>query len=240
MQCLILAGGLGTRIASVAPTIPKTLIPVAGAPFAQHQLTLLARSGIDRVVYSIAHRGEQVEEFVGDGSRWGLEVAYVHDGEKLLGTGGAVRAALDAGVLENSFFVLYGDSYLPIDYRSVQAAFQKSGSPALMTVFRNAGRWDTSNVLYEGGRVLLYDKRRADPRSSAMVHIDYGLSVLTSDVVAERIPPAQPSDLADLFHTLSVGGELAGYEVTTRFYEVGSPAGLKDLEALLSTRPSGA
>jgi NDP-sugar pyrophosphorylase family protein len=239
VQCLILAGGLGTRIASVAPAIPKTLIPVAGAPFAHHQLTLLARSGIERVVYCIAHHGAQVEEFVGDGSRWGLEVAYVHDGEKLLGTGGAIRAALDAGVLEHAFFVLYGDSYLPIDYRSVWTAFQRSGSPALMTVFRNAGRWDTSNVLYEHGRVLLYDKRRADPRSSAMVHIDYGLSVLTSGVVAERLRPAQPSDLADLFHTLSVGDELAGHEVTERFYEIGSPAGLRDLETHLSTSPSG-
>jgi NDP-sugar pyrophosphorylase family protein len=192
------------------------------------------RSGVDRVVYCIAHLGAQVEEFVGDGSRWGLDVSYVHDGDKLLGTGGAVRAALDASVLEDSFLVLYGDSYLPIDCRSVWEAFERSGSPALMTVFRNEGRWETSNVLYEGGRVVLYDKRRADPRSAGIVHIDYGLSVLTREVVSELLPRGAPSDLADLFHTLSLRGELAGFEVRTRFYEIGSPAGLRELERHLS------
>ena len=240
MQCLILAGGLGTRIATLAPALPKTLIPVAGVPFAHHQLSLLARSGITRVVYCIAHLGHLVEEFVGDGSRWGLDVSYVSDGERLLGTGGAIRAAEQAGVLDPSFFVLYGDSYLPIDYRAAWNAFRQSGSPALMTVFQNAGQWDTSNVLYEEGRVLLYDKRRKDSRASGMVHIDYGLSVLTSEVVAGHIPAGQPFDLADLFHALSIRGALAGFEVSTRFYEIGSPEGLSDLEKLLSRTASRA
>jgi NDP-sugar pyrophosphorylase family protein len=221
-------------MAAAAPTIPKALIPVAGAPFAHHQISLLARSGVERIVYCLGHLGHLVEEFVGDGSRWGVKVSYVSDGERLRGTGGAIRGALDAGVLDPSFLVLYGDSFLPIDYRAVWNSFQQSMSPALMTVFRNEGRWDTSNVLYAEGRVLLYDKRRRDARAEQMVHIDHGLSLLTREVVAGDIPPGQPSDLADLFHVLSVRGDLAGFEVFSRFYEIGSPDGLRDLEEHLS------
>jgi NDP-sugar pyrophosphorylase family protein len=227
-------------MAAVAPTLPKALIPVAGAPFAHHQISLLARSGVERIVYCLGHLGHLVEEFVGDGSRWGVEISYVSDGERLRGTGGAIQMALDAGVLEPAFLVLYGDSFLPIDYRAVWTSFQQGKSPALMTVFRNEGRWDTSNVLYAEGRVLLYDKRRRDARAAQMVHIDYGLSVLTREVVALDIPRGQPSDLADLFHVLSVRADLAGYEVFSRFYEIGSPEGLRDLEEHLSRGAPGA
>ena len=233
MQCLILAGGMGTRVAAIAPSVPKALIPVAGEPFAAHQLSLLARAGIRRVVYCIGHRGDEIRSFVGSGERWGLEIRYVEDGETLMGTGGALRRALDAGVLAPAFFVLYGDSYLPIDYRSVWEAFTAARTPALLTVFRNEGRWDTSNVLFENGRVLLYDKRREDPRSVGMVHIDYGLSVLTREVLERLVPPGARVDLADVYRTLSLEGQLAGHEVQRRFYEAGSPSGLRDLEAYL-------
>lgn len=243
MQCVILAGGLGTRVAAVAPSVPKALLPVAGEPFAAHQLALLARAGVRRVVYCIGHRGEAIRAFVGSGERWGLEVSYVEDGEALLGTGGALRRALDTGVLDPAFFVLYGDSYLPIDYRTVWEAFLAAGKPALLTVFRNEGRWDTSNVLYEDGRVALYDKQREDPRSAGMVHIDYGLSVLTREVLDRLVPPGARIDLANVYKALSLGGQLAGHEVHQRFYEAGSPSGLQDLEAYLgaaaSRRPSG-
>src|SRR5215469_7624199 len=147
VQVAILAGGLGTRVAALAPSVPKALIPVAGEPFAAHQLSLLSRGGIRRVVYCIGHRGDAIRDFVGQGDRWGLEVSYVEDGDTLLGTAGALRRALDAGALDPAFFVLYGDSYLPIDYQAAWDAFVQAGTPALLTVFRNEGRWDTSNVL---------------------------------------------------------------------------------------------
>jgi NDP-sugar pyrophosphorylase family protein len=230
---VILAGGLGTRVAALAPSLPKALIPVAGEPFAAHQLSLLARAGVRRVVYCIGHRGDAIRSFVGHGERWGLEVTYVEDGETLLGTAGALRRALDAGILDPAFFVLYGDSYLPIDYRAVWDAYVAARRPALLTVFRNEGRWDTSNVFLERDRVVLYDKRREDPRSVGMVHIDYGLSVLTREVLERLVPSGARVDLADVYKTLSLEGQLAGHEVRQRFYEAGSPSGLQDLETYL-------
>ena len=228
MQCVILAGGLGTRIAKVAAGVPKALIPVAGEPFAHHQLSLLARSGVTRVVYCIGHLGRAIRGYVGGGERWGLEVRYVDEGDRLRGAGGALRLALDEGALAPAFLVLYGDSYLPIDYRAVWAAFERSGKPALMTVFRNEERWDKSNVVFENGQVILYDKRRRAPN---MAYIDCGLSVLTRGVVEKHTA----ADLADLYRQLSVSGELAGHEVNERFYEIGSPSGLEDLGRYLGT-----
>jgi prepilin-type processing-associated H-X9-DG protein len=215
-------------------SLPKALLPVCGKPFADHQLALLARRGVRRVVYSVAYKGDQIRAHVGDGTRFGLAVTYVDEGADRRGTAGALRLALDRGVLPETFFVLYGDSYLPIALAPVADAFRTSGAPALMTVFRNDGRWDTSNVLYADGRVLLYDKSRRDPRAAEMRFIDYGLSLLSRDVVADRVAPDTVADLGTLFHALSVEGRLAGHEVSERFYEVGSPEGLRDLEAFLT------
>jgi MurNAc alpha-1-phosphate uridylyltransferase len=233
VQCVILAGGLGTRIATVAPDLPKALIPIAGQPFAHHQLTLLARAGVRQVVYCIGHRGDAIRRFVGTGEAWGLEVTYVDEGDNLLGTGGALRLAFDEGVLAPAFLVLYGDSYLPIDYAAVWSAFEESAKTALLTVFRNEQRWDRSNVLFENDQIVLYDKSRRDPRSARMVHIDYGLGVLQRDTIERYVPPGRIVDLADVYHRLSVAGELAGMEVAERFYEIGSPEGLADLQDYL-------
>ncbi len=150
MQVVILAGGLGTRMRSVAADIPKCLIPVAGRPFADHQLRWLARRGVTDVVYSIGHLGEQVRAFAGDGARWNLEIRYVDEGSDLRGTAGALRLALDTGLLEERFAVLYGDSYLDADLKAVDAGHRASGLPALMTVYRNAGRWEESNAVFDG------------------------------------------------------------------------------------------
>lgn len=232
-QCVILAGGLGLRMRPMTERIPKALIPVRGVPFAHHQLAWLAAQGVRCVVYSIGMKGDMIRDYVGDGSGWGLAVTYVDDGAELKGTAGALRLALDAGVLGDAFFVLYGDSFLPIDIPPVARAFAASGAPALMTVFRNHGQWDTSNVVYADGRVVAYDKERREPCAD-MVYIDYGFSVLARTVVEEHVPPAAVLDLAALFRALSRQGRLAGYEVAERFYEIGSPDGLRDLEAYLA------
>jgi NDP-sugar pyrophosphorylase family protein len=154
----------------------------------------------------------------------------VDEGEQLRGTAGAVRLALDEGALEESFLVTYGDSFLPIDFGTVFSAFQASGKPALMTVFRNDGRWDTSNVIFDGRLVTLYDKQRRTRPAADFAFIDYGLSALARRLVADEIPAEGTADLATLFHALSVRGELAGFEAAQRFYEIGSPAGLEDFE----------
>jgi NDP-sugar pyrophosphorylase family protein len=232
----VLAGGLGTRMRPATETIPKALIPVLGRPFADWQLEHLAAQGIERVTYSVGYRGDMLRAHVGDGSRFGLKVTWVDEGEHLLGTGGALRRALDEGALEDSFFVLYGDSYLPVEMSDVEAAWRASKQPALMTVLRNEERWDSSNAIYKDGLVTLYDKSRPPDRRSEMHWIDYGLSVLTRNVIATRIESRAVADLADVMKDLSLEGTLAGLEVTQRFYEAGSPAGLRELETYLSEK----
>lgn len=229
VQCVILAGGLGTRMRRFTEHVPKALIPVNGVPFASHQLGWVAAQGIAEVVYSIGHRGEMIRSFVGDGSAWGLKVDYLEDGPTLLGTGGALRKGLELGVIRSPFLTLYGDAYLPVAYRPVLEAFDDAGLPALMTVFPNANAWAPSNAEFGDGKVTLYDKR-PEGRTPAMSYIDYGLSVLTAEPLDDAVDPGAPADLSDVFHRLSVEGSLAGYEVSQRFFEIGSPAGLADLE----------
>lgn len=239
MQCVILAGGLATRMRPLTETIPKALIPVGGIPFIDHQLAWLAGHGVTDVVLSIGYRGEMLRDHVGDGGRFGLAVRFVDEGTQLRGTAGALRLALDHGALEPAFLVTYGDSFLPIDFADVWHRFQASGAPALMTVFHNAGRWETSNVIYRDGRIVLYDKHRATRPAIEFDHVDYGLLAMKREVIAELVPPpasGERADLAPLLHELSQRGDLAGVEITQRFFEIGSPAGLQDLERWMRDR----
>jgi NDP-sugar pyrophosphorylase family protein len=237
VQCVILAGGLATRMRPLTTRMPKALIPVEGKPFVDHQLAWLARHGVDEVVLSIGYLGEMLRDHVGDGARYGLGVRYVDEGTELRGTAGALRLAHDEGALGESFLLTYGDSFLPVDFAAVFAAFQAAGTPALMTVFRNEGRWDTSNVIFDGRMVTLYDKfRRARPAED-FTFIDYGLLGLTRRAIVDAVPAGAKADLAGVLNDLSVRGQLAGMEVTERFYEIGSPAGLEDFAGWLRRRP---
>lgn len=218
----ILTGGLATRLRPITEKIPKALVDVAGKPFVVRQLEYLKQQGIIRVVLCVGHLGEQLEAVVGDGSAFGLDVRYSWDGQRLLGTGGALRQALP--LLGEKFFVFYGDSYLPIDFPAVEREFLASGKPALMTVLKNGNRWDKSNVLFRDGRLVEYNKRA--PRSE-MAHIDYGLGVLSASVF-DSSPANEIFDLADTYHDLSLRGLLAGHEVFERFYEIGSRDGLSE------------
>jgi NDP-sugar pyrophosphorylase family protein len=215
-------------------SLPKPLIPVSGRPFADLQLQLLADQGISDVVYSAGYRASQLQSFIGDGARWGLSVRYVvEDEHQLLGTAGALRLAADQGALAERFFILYGDSYLPIELPPVCDAYTARGLPALMTVLRNDGRWDRSNVEFRDGLVVHYDK---DAPTPDMRFIDYGLSIMSRKLVEDNVPPDGTADLGRLFHQLSGSSFLAGFEVHQRFYEVGSLQGLRDLEEYLSDR----
>jgi NDP-sugar pyrophosphorylase family protein len=225
---VILAGGVATRLGAHAGDLPKTLVPVAGRPFADHQLTWLAGQGVTQVVYCIGYRGDQIRAYVGDGARWGLSVAYVDEGSHLRGTGGALRLAYDERVLARPFAVVYGDSYLRVELQPVLAAFRSAGLPALMTVLRNDGRWDRSNADFDGRLVTRYSKEEGK-----FSWIDYGLSILDDDVI-ERISPGHAADLAQLFSELSTERLLGGFEVNERFYEIGSPEGLDELARLLA------
>jgi MurNAc alpha-1-phosphate uridylyltransferase len=221
----ILAGGLGTRLGERVRDIPKPLVEVAGEPFLWHQLRLLAARGASEVVLCVGHLGEQIEASVG-AERCGLHIAYSHDGPALDGTLGAIRRARD--LLGERFLVLYGDTYLRLDYAAAARAWLRSGLPATMTVLHNEGRWDTSNATYVDGRVLAYDKR--SPRAD-MRWIDYGLSGLERSTL--DLAPAGAHDLADLFHKLAGAGQLHGFEATERFFEIGTPEALAQTDAFL-------
>jgi NDP-sugar pyrophosphorylase family protein len=220
----ILAGGLATRLRPMTTTIPKALIEIDGTPFAELQAEFLARQRVSRVVWLVGYRGEQIEALLGDGSRWAMQFDYLYDGPTLLGTGGAIKRALPS--LGDSFFVMYGDSYLECDFGAIEEAFRKSRRAALMTVFRNEGQFDVSNIEFTGGRIVRYDKRTRTP---AMRHIDYGLGVFTARAF-EPYAEGNPLDLATVYQDLLARDELAAFEVKTRFYEIGSPEGLAATE----------
>jgi NDP-sugar pyrophosphorylase family protein len=215
----ILAGGFATRLRPITEKIPKSLISVAGKPFLAHQLELLRSCGLCRVVLCVGHLGEMIQRDFGDGSQFGVRIDYSFDGPKLLGTGGAIKRALP--LLGGEFFVLYGDSYLPVEYRPVAEFFRRGGKPGCMTVYRNEGRHDTSNVVFRNGQITVYDKKNRTPE---MRHIDYGLSLFKSTAF-DSFPADKPFDLAEVMGKLVRERQLAGYEVNERFYEIGSLAG---------------
>jgi NDP-sugar pyrophosphorylase family protein len=222
----ILAGGLGTRLGAAVADTPKPILPVAGEPFLAHPLRLMASFGLRRAVICVGYLGEKVEAVLGP-SRFGVELLYAYDPPGLAGTAGAIRPVLD--LLGERFMVLYGDTYLRIDYGAVDRAHAASGRPALMTVLRNAGRWDASNAAFDpASGSLLYDKREP---AADMEWIDYGLGVLTPEALAAA---PEADDLADVYAELSRRGALAGFEATERFYEIGTPAALAAADAFLA------
>jgi len=226
----ILAGGLATRLRPITESTPKSLLEVNGEPFVLHQLRLLKSKGIQRVVLCVGYLGEQVQRKIRDGSSLGLQVDYSFDGPALLGTAGAIRNALPK--LGDSFFVMYGDSYLPCDYAAIARSFDAVGVLGMMTVFRNEGKWDTSNVEFDGEGILTYSKTNRTPR---MRYIDYGLGVFRAQAF-RNLPAGEARDLTELYTDLLQRKQLAAYEVKERFYEIGSPAGLRETAEFLAAQ----
>lgn len=226
----ILAGGLATRLRPITETLPKAMVDVAGRPFIVRQLEYLREQGVRRVVLCTGYLGDQIEAVVGDGSAFGLGIAYSPDGSRLLGTGGALKRALP--MLPDNFFILYGDSFLPCDFSEVQRAYLQSGKPALMTVLHNENRWDKSNVLFQNGEIVEYNKQNIRPE---MEHIDYGLGVVSARVF-DAYPVDAVFDLGEIYHALSVLGRLAGCEVRQRFYEIGTVEAMHETAAYFTRR----
>jgi MurNAc alpha-1-phosphate uridylyltransferase len=223
LQVVIIAGGLATRLRPLTTTIPKSLVDINGEPFVMHQLRLLQSQGITDVEMCLGYLGEQIIDVVGDGSLFGMNINYTFDGDKLLGTAGAIKRALPN--LDDTFFVLNGDSYLPCDYFAVQQAFLASGKLAQMTVFRNEGKWDTSNVEFGDNQIIVYDKQNRTPR---MLYIDYGLEIFTKKAFAQ-VPANEPYDLVPVYQSLIRDRQLAAFEIFERFYENGSFDGISAL-----------
>ena len=223
----LLAGGLATRLRPITAKIPKLLVEVAGEPFFSHQLKLLKAAGLTRIVLCVGYLGEQIVDLYKDGSAYGVDIKYSFDGAKLLGTAGALIQAMP--LLGDSFYVLYGDSYLPIDYRKIGDHFLASGKKGLMTVFENKGLYDSSNVWFQNGEIKVYDKKVKLPE---MKHIDYGLGLFKASAF-ESYSKTEVVDLAEVQKSLVSQKELCGYEMKDRFYEIGSPEGLAELNTLL-------
>jgi NDP-sugar pyrophosphorylase family protein len=232
LPVVILAGGLATRLYPVTRTMPKSLIEIAGRPFIDYQLELLKEKGVTQVVLCVGNFGDRIEAHIGDGSRFGLEVRYSYDGYILLGTGGAIKKA--TGILPDAFMILYGDSYLDIDMTPVEKKFCDAKLPVLMTVYRNRNKFDTSNIVVDGDRVARYDKKVRDP---AMEYIDYGMIAIHKNVF-EPYPADEPFDLSIVLTRMVVAGKVAAFEVTKRFYEIGSVQGIKETEEYIRNRVS--
>jgi len=227
LPVVILAGGLATRLRPLTTHIPKALIEINYEPFIAHQLRLLKAQGISEVVLCLGYLGEMVQDYLGDGSNFGIKLQYSFDGEILLGTAGSIKKAL--AYLPDNFFVMYGDSYLPCDFDSIQAHFLASRKQALMTVFQNEGQWDKSNVEFVDGEIIKYDKVDITP---AMKYIDYGLGVF-SQAAFDWVPEGSIFDLAALYQQLLAQDQLASFEVQERFYEIGSHSGIQEFSEYL-------
>ena len=227
----ILAGGLATRLGALTEKTPKSLLPVAGDPFVAHQLRLLQKSGVQRVILCVGYLGEMIERVVGDGRDFGVKIEYAYDGPQLCGTAGAIRGALPK--LGESFFVMYGDSYLMCDYAAIEHNFLRSGKQGLMTVFRNDGQWDTSNVEFADDCILAYSKK---DRTERMRYIDYGLGAFRAEAFAK----SEASDLAEVYADLLRDHQLTAIEVHQRFYEIGSSAGLHEMEEFFGQQTDSA
>ena len=229
MQCVILAGGIATRLRPITEKIPKSIVPVCGKPFLEYQLEMLRRNGLTDIVLCVGYLHEHILDYFGDGKNFGVNISYSVESGKLLGTAGAIRQA--AKFLKEDFYVQYGDSYLDVSYNDIYDYFHKAGCCALMTVYKNENKWDTSNVVMEDGLVNIYDKKT---RSPEMKYIDYGLSILRRDTVMNLVPEGVASDLTSLFSKLISLKKLAAFEVFNRFYEIGSVAGLKEFEEIVN------
>jgi NDP-sugar pyrophosphorylase family protein len=228
MQIVVLAGGPGTRLKPLTEETPKSMIPVKGKPFLYYQIELFKRNDIRDIVLCVGYMAEKIMERFGDGSKFGVRIRYSVEGGTLLGTAGALKKA--EPLLDDVFFLTYGDAYLVLDYTNVMAYFKRSDKLGLMVVYKNSNRFDKSNVVIEDGYVKVYDKKR---QTAEMAYIDYGVSVLSNKSLS-LIAPNVIMDLQEFYRALIERRELLAYETYNRFYEIGSFTGLKEFRQLNS------
>ncbi len=227
----ILAGGLSTRLRPITNSTPKAMVPINGIPFIDYQLHYLKHQGIEKVVLCLGYLGKMIENHVACGAQYGLNITYSYDGDNYLGTGGAIIKALD--LLDEHFFILYGDSFLPIQFKNIQNTFLANQYPALMTIYKNKNQGDKSNVRLKSSNLIEYNKKNP---TDDMHYIDYGLSIISKDIFMD-LPPHTFLDLADIFFDLSIHQQLSGIDTHTPFYEIGTPEGLHRTQKFLTDFP---
>ena len=227
LQTVILAGGLGTRLGDLTKEVPKSMVPIFGKPFLEYQIELLRAQGISEIILCIGHMSGQIKDYFGDGRRFHISIRYSDEGDRQLGTAGAIKFA--EPLLADSFFVLFGDTYLMVDYKAIMSYFLSQNHPALMAVYRNENRFDTSDVIVENQLVTVYDKTHPRPD---MVYINAGLSVMRKDAMV-LIPPGKSVSVQQFFAEFLDKQQLLAFEVSQRFYEIGSFSGLSDFQSLV-------
>ena len=227
MQVVILAGGRATRLKPLTNNVPKSLIDIDGKPFLEHQLHFLKESGLTEIILCVGHLGEAIERHSGDGRKFGVNIKYSYEKTRLLGTAGALKNAEQ--LLDDRFFVIYGDSYLRLDFAAVMAFFKKYDKLGLMVIYKNYDLYDRSNVVIEGNLVKQYSKKG---KTEGMVYIDYGASILRKKAL-ESVPQNQAYSLERLFAKLIRKEELLAFEANTRFYQIGSPEGLEEFRGYI-------
>ena len=227
MQVVILAGGLATRLRSLVEKVPKSMIRVNGKPFLEYQIELLKKSGLVDILLCVGYLGSQIKDYFSDGKNFGVRLSYSEEKKKLSGTGGALKKA--ENLLEDEFFVMYGDSYLLLDYQEIARYFHNFNKRGLMVVYKNHNQFDKSNLIVKNGLVKLYDKKGVNPE---MVYIDEGISILRKEVLP-GFPLSKPFALDEIFQRLIQERELLAFQTNQRFYEIGSPQGLNDFEKLI-------
>ncbi len=221
---IILAGGLASRLKPITKKIPKSLVKVKGEAFILHQLRNLKNQGIEKIIICVGHLGEKIKDVIGNGSKFDLNINYSSEGEKLLGTGGAILNAMH--YINDDFFILYGDSWLEINYKQVYKKYIDSKKLGLMTVYKNSNLWDKSNVEFCNNEIKNYSKIHTNKN---MTYIDYGLGILSKKTFNNR-KIGTVFDLSEIYEDLSKRGELANYIAKKRFYEIGSHKGLIEIE----------
>lgn len=224
MQIVILCGGKATRLYPLTKKIPKSMIRFEGKPFLEQQLDLLKKNRIFDVVLCVGYKAEQIKKYFGDGKNFGVEIKYSSDKKRLLGTGGALKKA--ENLLEDSFLVMWGDSYLPFNFQKAIKFFKKSNKPGMMIVFKNLNKYEPSNVEVKNNLVKSYSKKR---KTKKMKYIDYGISIYRKEVL-KHLPKNQICDLTKLQQALIKKRQLLAYPAEKRFYQIGSPDGLEELK----------
>ena len=230
MQGVILAGGLGKRLKPLTEQIPKVMVPVNDKPFLWHLLRLLKSRGVSDVVLCVGYLGKQVRDHFGDGEGLGVRIRYSEEKKGLLGTGGSLKQA--QSLLDEHFLVINGDTYLPIDYKSVENTFLRRGKAALMVVYGNQEDTGVKNNVALDNDLLVtrYEKASDNPH---LKYVEAGVLALRREAL-EPIAEGHPISLEKgLYPTLIQQGQLAAYVTEQKFYDIGTPAQKRLLEEFL-------
>jgi NDP-sugar pyrophosphorylase family protein len=231
MQAVILAGGLGTRLGDLTRHLPKPMVPVAGRPYLEHQLAELRHQGITDILLLTGYLGDRIEAHFGDGCRFGVRVRYSRE-RTPQGTGGALRDA--SGLLAEEFLLIYGDSFLPIDYREVvRRLADDPAAVGVAVVYDNTESTTVpNNIALEAGYVSRYDKD--GPRTPELRYVEAGVLAFRRCVV-DFLPGGGPVSLEkEVYPALVSWRLLLGFVTRQRFFDIGTPDRLAVIERVLA------